>query len=297
MRGQQLANLLDLPKQLLLLNLSGCGLTSLKGVSACVSLKLLNASHNRLVSMGDLSGLKQLVELYIGYNKLDSLGFCMRLRSLQVLDVAGNRCVRTFEDVAILACNQKLQVLRLKDTELSHKSDYVAVIHSLCPHLIHIDPPDLFQLSCYHAVLNFITSSVDAQIDLRTETKRQANPKSKRQLREGSSRLGRCGSQNVFVPLHVSQKIASRTETRCTTTSMLVYSLTSDIAHITGSYGRKFDASGAQTQSKKAIDGRMSPKGYNTTNPGVGLNGITRVVLADQTAYRNNRPTYATHFV
>lgn len=162
---------------LLLLNISNCGITNLKGIEICTNLRFLNANCNKITSITPLISLTALLELYIEHNNLLSIKECYRFMKLHTLDVSGNSCIKTIEDFSNLSLNKSIQILRLKDTELSKQSNYEDLIRGICPHIVIVDYPNLCNISIFRSIPQFAFSYTDeSNVRLRSNSSYHSPP-------------------------------------------------------------------------------------------------------------------------
>ena len=79
----------NIDKDVTILNISGKGITSLKGIG-CLNLTYLDCDNNQLTSLNGIESLKNLTLLFCLNNRLTSLKGIENLKNLTFLNCWGN---------------------------------------------------------------------------------------------------------------------------------------------------------------------------------------------------------------
>ena len=111
-------------KNLIALDISGCGLASLSVVNDFPALTSLIANNNQIASLSTFK--KQVEELYINYNPLVDLSSLANQKSLISLEVAGTQVT----DISCLTNLPKLTTLDITNTAVTS-----ATVLKNCPAL------------------------------------------------------------------------------------------------------------------------------------------------------------------
>ncbi len=167
--GHPLAGLLDMPPNLLVLNVSSCQLSALDPIAdSCVELRLLNASFNAIRSLVCLVVLPNLTELYLENNEITTLNECAEFPKLCILDASANP-LSNYEDLAQLATSPCLRFLRLKETLLSTLPEFPGRMRELLPQILTTDgnPQLLGRHSAYAKIASFALGLAPAGSTLR----------------------------------------------------------------------------------------------------------------------------------
>ncbi len=143
-------SLRGLPENLVVLNLSGCGLRSLEGVERCANLRLLNANNNEIARV---TVMEKLSELYIAKNQIVSLEQFASFPRLKLLDVSYNPVaaldVRSGTTVPV-------SILSITGTPLAVQSNAEELLRSLMPTLAVLNPASLASHSFYRSITAFV---------------------------------------------------------------------------------------------------------------------------------------------
>lgn len=91
------------------LDLSDCGMVSIKGIENCIYLTDLNLSSNRIEKIGPLSGLTNLECLYLSDNMIEDITALGGLAKLRELDISFN----AVRDINVLENMRRLNYVNL----------------------------------------------------------------------------------------------------------------------------------------------------------------------------------------
>ena len=93
-------------------DLSGMGLSTVDGLSACPALKTLILSFNKLTKIDSLGGCGSLERLVLSFNAIRRLEGLKGLQSLQALEVDHNSLARVEELTSLKKYTPNLQARR-----------------------------------------------------------------------------------------------------------------------------------------------------------------------------------------
>ncbi len=165
--GHQLSSLIDLPTNLLVLNVSNCQLFVLDAVAgSCHNLRLLNASFNSVRSLACLVSLRFLTELYVEGNEVSTLNDCAGMERLKLLDASANP-VQGVEDMEQLAGCRGLKFLRVKETPASVQPRFLQRAKELFPKVMVSDEEELNKFSAYVKIAGFALTCTSAENTVR----------------------------------------------------------------------------------------------------------------------------------
>ena len=156
----------QLGASIVILNLSHSKLREFELNCLLPTLQLLNLSHNSLQRLSMLQRCKGLKEAYLSANRLTAVSSLCHLERLKVLDLAEN-LVAAFENIACLAVNSKLKVLKLAGNPVSQRAEYRQTVHVLLPSIQHLDPASTGTFS----QLRHRTKEAFGDIDIKAEEK------------------------------------------------------------------------------------------------------------------------------
>eukprot|EP01022_Parablepharisma_sp_SALTPOND_P015722 TRINITY_DN224_c0_g4_i3.p1 TRINITY_DN224_c0_g4~~TRINITY_DN224_c0_g4_i3.p1 ORF type:complete len:630 (-),score=23.93 TRINITY_DN224_c0_g4_i3:1009-2898(-) len=157
--GHALTDIAGLPRNLIVLNISNCQLSSLKLLSnICKNLKLLNAGFNSIHSLEGAIDLPSLTELYVNNNNLSSLNECGKMDRLRILDASANP-LNNLEDIEELAFSRSLQFLQLRDTLVGSLPEYQLQIRALLPAVQVVEEMEAYKYSNFAKIASFALGS------------------------------------------------------------------------------------------------------------------------------------------
>jgi len=137
-----------IPKNLMILNISGCYLKTLNGLENCMNLKILNAENN---SLTEIPIFNSVTELYLSKNHLKQFPDSIVLK---ILDISHNLITEMDKDHINLPA---LTVLKITDTPFSASTQFEATnFEQIFPKLNALNPKNIFVYSSYKVIASFI---------------------------------------------------------------------------------------------------------------------------------------------
>jgi len=159
--GHYLTELVGLPKNLVVLNISNCQISSLELIGrTCPNIRLLNIGYNNLSTLKGLFDLQYLSELYINNNNFATLEDCRSIAKLRILDASANP-LNNIENIEFLSDCPLLKYVQIKDTLVS-TPDVLNDLKQLMPTVQFIENEEsVSQFSTYAKISAFAFGTID----------------------------------------------------------------------------------------------------------------------------------------
>ncbi|CAG9314647.1 unnamed protein product [Blepharisma stoltei] len=144
----------ELPKSLIILNLSTNEIEEFELSKSHQNLKLLNLGNNKIHTLKGLWKVKNLTELYLSCNSLKNVNSLCQIDKLALLDISKNS-IETLESIATLSIMQKLTTLSVKGNPIEAREKIYEEIKILLPRLTVINPEDFISFSEFSNLKSF----------------------------------------------------------------------------------------------------------------------------------------------